>query len=163
MNKKLAKFKKGYTLLELVIVIAITAVIMGMVTAFIFFFSNQFSLNKKIENNYYSAVTLKNYINNELDKNIGNIVIDSSINDEDYLFSVNKSNKIYLYKYLDNNFLKVNIASSNDYEVLYTPGSEMDVVLTQSSVNTSKLTIEIKYSKNEDTYEASLSFIRYIN
>lgn len=162
MKTSFNELKKGYTITELVVVMAVVAVIMSMVTAFIFFFSNQFNLNKEVETNYYSAITLKNYISSEIDKNTGAITIDSSITSEGYLFTTNRTSTTYLYKFVDNDFYKENASNSDDYEVLYTPDTTMGVSLVVDEKNNSKLLIDILYSKVEEEYEGKISFIKYI-
>lgn len=68
MKHRLARIKKGFTLLELTVVIATTSILLLGFTAFTIFFSNQYDYEMTIDKNENSAVTLKYAISNNIDR-----------------------------------------------------------------------------------------------
>ena len=68
MKHRLARIKKGFTLLELTVVIATTSILLLGFTAFTIFFSNQYAYEMDINENENSAITLKYAISNNIDK-----------------------------------------------------------------------------------------------
>ena len=68
MKHRLARIKKGFTLLELTVVIATTSILLIGFTAFTIFFSNQYAYEMDINENENSAIQLKYAISNNIDK-----------------------------------------------------------------------------------------------
>lgn len=68
MKHRLARIKKGFTLLELTVVIATTSILLLGFTAFTIFFSNQYAYEMDINENENSAIQLKYAISNNIDK-----------------------------------------------------------------------------------------------
>ena len=60
--------KKGFTLIELTVVMLTTSILFAGFTAFTIFFTNQYNYEMSLENNENSAAGLKYVISNNIEK-----------------------------------------------------------------------------------------------
>ena len=68
INQISRRIKRGFTLIELTVVILTTSILLVGFTAFTLFFTNQYSYEMEINDTENSAITLKYAIGNNIDK-----------------------------------------------------------------------------------------------
>lgn len=91
INQISRRIKRGFTLIELTVVILTTSILLVGFTAFTLFFTNQYSYEMEINDTENSAITLKYAIGNNIDK--FNYTYETS---EDFIVEESSKNGVYI-------------------------------------------------------------------